>query len=153
VALVTLMAGISPSLVFLISVRRKDAHWTVSAFDLACGLVSLAAIVFLATYREMGVAIGLAIASDALASIPTYHKSIVDPSSESWVLYGCLSVSALITLATITTWTITSAGFATYLAMLGISLSLLIVFGKRLGRARAGGDCDAVGRPSAARAS
>jgi hypothetical protein len=130
VALLTLLAGISPAVVFLVSVRQKDAHWKVSAFDLACGLTSLAAIVFLAIYREKGAAIGLAIASDAIASVPTYRKSIVDPSSESWVLYGCLSISALVTLATLRTWTITSAGFAAYLAVLGVSLSLLIAFGK-----------------------
>jgi hypothetical protein len=130
-ALLTLVAGICPCLVFLICLRRRQARWSVSAFDLACGGLSLVAVVLLAVYRQADRPDGLAIAADGLAAIPTYRKSVRDASSESWVPYGCLAASALLTLSTIRVWTFASAGFAIYLAVLGTSLSVIVALGSR----------------------
>ncbi|GII65330.1 hypothetical protein Skr01_54150 [Sphaerisporangium krabiense] len=134
VSLVTLIAGINPTIIFLATLRSRDAHWSVSAFDLTCGALSIAGLVLWITYRQAGFAVTLAILSDALASAPTFKKSLSDPQSESWSVYGCLSVSSLITLATIDDWKFANYGFVGYLAVLGTSLTMIVLMGSRLRR-------------------
>jgi hypothetical protein len=123
------MAGINPTLVFLVSIRRTDAHWSISAFDLLCGLLSVIGLAFWIVFQNAGFAIVISIVADAFASVPTYRKSLSDPESEEWTLYGCLTVSALISLATIKNWTFPEFGFVGYLALIGISMTLIILVG------------------------
>ena len=42
VSIITLVMGINPALIFVLSLRRPDAHWSVSRYDIVCGLISLA---------------------------------------------------------------------------------------------------------------
>ena len=54
-----------------------------------------------------------------------------DPRSESFLNFACLAVSALITLATIRTWSLSHYAFAAYLALLGISMTAVILLRNR----------------------
>ncbi|MBO3748040.1 hypothetical protein J5X84_18355 [Streptosporangiaceae bacterium NEAU-GS5] len=130
-ALVTLMAGVNPLLIFLASIRNKAAQWSISSFDLLCGSLSIVGVAGWLVYRQAGFAVAFSILSDGLAAIPTFRKSRSDPQTESWIVYGCLSVSALITLATIDTWRFANYGFAAYLAVLGISLTTVNILETR----------------------
>ncbi|GIF22138.1 hypothetical protein Ate02nite_48680 [Paractinoplanes tereljensis] len=110
---------------------RRQGAWGVSAFDLFCGALSVAGLVAWAVTQRASYAVLLAIAADALASVPTFRKAWRNPASESWLNFGCLTFSALITLATITTWSLSRYAFAAYLAVLGLSMSAVILLRNR----------------------
>ncbi|WP_436533680.1 hypothetical protein [Actinoplanes sp. HUAS TT8] len=126
-ALVTLFTGVSPLVVVVVLILRGQAAWGVTGFDVFCGALSVLGIAAWLLTRHAAYAVVLAIAADALASVPTYRKSWRDPESESWFNYGCLTVSALITLATISGRTLSHYAFAGYLAVLGAGLTAIIL--------------------------
>lgn len=126
VALVTLVAGINPALIFAISLRRSGAHWSISTLDIVCGVLSLAGLALWCLSRDGLYAIVLAIAADALASVPTFRKSFSHPESESPILYALSAVSAVITMLSIQEWTFDRYGFALYLLVTDLSLALVI---------------------------
>jgi hypothetical protein len=130
-SLLTLVVGVNPAIIFSISIRRPDAHWSVSTFDVVCGALSLIGLGLWLSLRDAQLAVALSIVADGLASAPTYRKVLVDPYSESVVLYLCLLVSCTITLLTIEEWHFTNYGFVVYLALIGLSLTALIAIGRR----------------------
>jgi hypothetical protein len=130
-ALLTFIVAFNPTVVVFLLLRHPERRWQVSMFDIVCAALALAGLGLWIHYSTAVYAVLFAVAADALAAIPTYRKVLTDPTSESWLLYACLTVSSCITLATIKTWSLTSAGFAAYLAVLGISLTYLQVTGQR----------------------
>ncbi|MFF4490759.1 hypothetical protein ACFY0F_30545 [Streptomyces sp. NPDC001544] len=133
-ALVTLVVGVNPLLILLFALRSPDAHWKLTRFDLACGALALLGLGLWACLRNATYAILLSIASDFMASLPTYRKSLSNPESESSVLYIFLTISATITLLTIKDWSLANYAFSAYLATLGASLSVIILLGRVRGR-------------------
>ena len=65
------------------------------------------------------------IAADALGAIPTLRKTCSHPQSESPVFFGLFTISAVITLLTITEWSVTNAAFAVYIFVLYAVLYVL----------------------------
>ena len=126
-ALLTLSTGTSPLIVVIILLVRRKGSWQVTTFDICCGLLSVTGILAWVITRHAEYAVGFAIGADALASAPTYRKAWRDPHSESWINFGCLAVSALVTLATIKVWAISQYAFASYLGALGLSLAAVII--------------------------
>lgn len=126
-AFVTLVAGISPTLTLLVSVRSRTAHWTTSRFDIGCGACAVLGVVCWAVFADARFALVFAIFADALAAIPTFRKSFTNPESENWVQYACLTTSSLITLASLQVWSFATYGWAAYLALLGSGLAITIV--------------------------
>jgi hypothetical protein len=133
---ITLFTSVSPATVVVVLLIRGNYLLDVTPFDVGCGLLSILGLALWLSLRETGFAVGFAILSDALASLPTYRKAIRRPGSESWITYGCLAVSALITLATVTEWSFARVGFLVYLAVLGSTMTATVLIGGR--RARAG---------------
>ncbi len=125
VSFLTLVAGLNPALILLAALRKRDAHWAVTRFDIGCGCLSLAGILTWWILRNASYAIAFSIAADALASIPTFHKSIRNPESESPVLYVCSAISAIITVFTIHHWSFDYYGFVVYLLVADSSLALI----------------------------
>jgi hypothetical protein len=134
VSIITLVMGMNPALIFVLSLRRPDAHWSVSRFDVACGLISLAGLWLWWSYRNPIYTIVFAIASDLLASVPTYRKSITSPTSESPVLYVLAALGAFVTLLTIHDWTLYRYGFALYILCVDLSLAIVITVSGALRR-------------------
>ncbi|GIM96586.1 hypothetical protein [Paractinoplanes toevensis] len=130
-SLITLFTGASPLVVVVMLIARRQGAWGVTACDLFCGALSVAGLIIWALTRHAAYAVLFAIAADALAAVPTYRKAWRNPGSESWFNFACLAVSALITLATITTWSPAHYAFAAYLAVLGLSMTAVILLGNR----------------------
>jgi len=147
VSFLTLVAGLNPALILLAALWKRDAHWGVTRFDFGCGCLSLAGILTWWILRDASYAIAFSIAADALASIPTFRKSISDPDSESPVLYVCSTFSAIITLFTIHHWSFDYYGFVVYLLVADGSLAVIGLNASRVRRS-AGNDSDrGQGRP------
>jgi hypothetical protein len=78
------------------------------------------------------VAIGMSIAADALASVPTLIKAVRAPETEHATPFRNAVFNAGITLLTITHWSFSTWGFPVYIMILGATLYTLVRIRPRL---------------------
>jgi hypothetical protein len=127
-SLMTFMVGFGPMLVLAASFVNRKAYWKISRLDIACGALSVLALILWKITGTGDVAIALSIAADLLAGVPTVIKSYKEPKSESYQVFMFGAISAAITLLTIKHWTLASAGFPIYIFLICILLFSLIRF-------------------------
>jgi hypothetical protein len=120
------MSGFSPFLILLASFINKRAYWKLSAFDYACGALSILALVLWYITENPNVAIVFAIFSDALAATPTLRKAWRNPKSEfSWPFL--VGVFSPITSFFVTqTWRFSDIAFPAYLILINILLVISV---------------------------
>jgi hypothetical protein len=127
-SLMTFMVGFLPLTVFLASFINRKAYWQITRLDIACGLLSLAALALWAVTRKGDIAIALSIAADGLAAVPTILKSWKEPETEDYRVFLCATISTVITLLTLQEWKFAVYGFPVYILLLGVLLTGLIAF-------------------------
>ena len=120
------MAGFSPLMIFIASFFAKKAYWKPSTFDYVCGALSALALVMWWLTKDPNVAIVFAIASDALASIPTITKAWTNPETESIWPYVVGVFGAASSLVVATLWTFSAYAFPSYLIITNILVLLAI---------------------------
>jgi hypothetical protein len=125
------MSGFSPFLIFSASFVTKKAHWTLTLFDYVCGVLSALALVLWYVTKDPNVAIVFAIASDGLASIPTFTKAWNHPETEvAWpFIVGVFNAAT--SFWAFTTWTFSAYAFPAYLILINILL-FFSVYKKKL---------------------
>jgi hypothetical protein len=125
------MAGFSPFLIFTASFFAKKAYWRLSSFDYVCGALSIIALLMWLLTKDPNVAIVFAIASDALASIPTLTKAWTNPETESvWpFIIGVFGAASSLAVATL--WTFSEYSFPSYLIIVNIMV-LLALYNRQL---------------------
>jgi hypothetical protein len=125
------MAGFSPLLIFVASFFAKRAYWKLSTFDYICGALSGLALIMWWLTKDPNVAIVFAIASDALASIPTLTKAWTNPKTESvWpFIIGVFGAGSSLAVATL--WTFSEYAFPAYLIIVNIMV-LLALYNRQL---------------------
>lgn len=130
----TFMVGFGPLLVFIASFLNRKAYWKISRLDIACGALSVIALILWWITGEGNIAIALSIVADLLAGVPTLIKAYKEPETEHPDVFRNGALSAFITLLTIKTWTFASYGFALYILLICVTLYALIRFklGERL---------------------
>jgi len=130
-ALPVFMSGFSPFLIFTASFFSKKAHWTLASFDYVCGVLSGLALVLWYVTKDPNVAIAFAIASDALASIPTLKKAWAHPETElAWpFIVGVFN--SFTSFWAFTIWTFSAYAFPAYLIVINILL-FFSVYKKKL---------------------
>jgi hypothetical protein len=125
------MAGFSPLLIFTASFFAKKAYWKPSTFDYVCGVLSAFALIMWWLTNDPNIAIVFAIASDALASIPTLRKAWTNPETESVWPFIIGTFGATSSLAVATLWTFSEYAFPSYLIIINIMV-LLALYNKQL---------------------
>jgi hypothetical protein len=125
------MAGFSPFLIFTASFFAKKAYWRLSSFDYVCGALSAIALIMWWLTKDPNIAIIFAIASDALASIPTLTKAWKNPETESvWpFIIGVFGAASSLAVATL--WTFSEYSFPSYLIIVNIMV-LLALYNKHI---------------------
>ena len=119
------MNGFTPLLIFLSSFAVKKAYWKIAKFDYVCGILSALALVLWYITKVPDIAILFAIATDALAGVPTVIKAWRNPETETiWVYVGG-AFTSIAAYTAINTWTFSSYAFPTYIFI----LNLIIIFG------------------------
>lgn len=123
-AIPVFMTGFAPFLIFMASFLTKKAYWKLGRFDYLCGGLSASALVLWVVTMEPVLSIILAIASDAIASIPTLTKAWHNPETESvWpFITGLFNASASLVVAA--TSSFSEIAFPIYL----LAINLLLVF-------------------------
>jgi len=116
------MAGVCTLLIFVSSFLTKKAYWKLTSFDYGCGILSALAIVLWLITKEPNVAIVLAIASDALASVPTLIKAWHHPETESLWVYVTGVFSGIASFGAAKIWTFSEYAFPAYLIIISILL-------------------------------
>jgi hypothetical protein len=132
-ALMTFAVGFGPLVIFIASFFNKKSDWQITKFDLFCGAISIFALILWGLTKDAFLALVLAMAADGVACIPTYLKSYKHPETEDYRAYLFAGISALITLATIQTWSFLYYGFPVQTFIICAVFVVLIKF--RLGKA------------------
>jgi hypothetical protein len=127
-SLMTFMVGFGPLIVFISSFVNRKAYWKISKLDIACGTLSVLALILWTLTGTGDIAIALSIVTDLLAGIPTIIKAYKEPATESYLAFMFGAISAAITLLTIKQWTLGNAGFPVYIFIICLSLFILIRF-------------------------
>ena len=127
-AVMTFMVGFSPLLVLVASFVGRHAYVKVTRFDLACGSLSLVAIVAWRVTGEGNVAILFSLLADLLAAVPTLRKAYHHPHTETATAFLCSGISAVITILTIDDWTFAVAAFPIYIVVMSGVLFGLVRF-------------------------
>lgn len=82
-SLMTLTLGFVPCVVVVASFRNPRSVWRIGKFDVFCGVVSLAGLVFWSFINQPTVALVFFVAADQVAALPTLRKSWIAPASET----------------------------------------------------------------------
>ena len=127
-SLTTFMVGFGPLMVFLASFVNKESYWKITRFDLACGALSLFALVLWAITGIGNVAIALSIVADVFATLPTLKKGFQHPGTEHPLPFLTGAISATITLLTLKAWSFSNGGFALYILLVSLTLFTLVQF-------------------------
>jgi hypothetical protein len=114
-ALTTFMIGFSPLLIFIASFFIKKAYWAITKFDLACGVLSLLALIMWYFTKNANVAISFAILADLIAGIPTIIKAYHHPETENSVEYSTSLISIVILMLTLKNFDFAFLAFPLYI--------------------------------------
>ncbi|MGH3731893.1 MAG: hypothetical protein ACRDVC_00700 [Acidimicrobiales bacterium] len=127
----TLTLGIVPCAVVAASYRNSHAVWKIGTFDIVCGSISLAGLIFWAFVNEPTIALISFVCADQAAGLPTLRKSWLAPTTESPRVFmlGCLN--CVITILTLKVWTTAGVLFPGCIAVTDFAMSVLILM--RLG--------------------
>lgn len=129
IALMTFMVGFGPLMIFIASFVNKNSVWKLTSFDIACGGLSLLGIACWFIFRAGEIAIVFSILADGLALLPTLVKAWSKPETESPLVFFNGAVSAVITMLTIKSWTLASAGFTVYI-FIACALMFVVIWFK-----------------------
>ena len=101
--------------------------WKIGAFDLACGAIALAGLVFWAFAKEPTVALVSFVCADQVAGLPTLRKSWLAPSTESSRVFVMGSINCIITVLTLKVITTAGVLFPGCVAISDFLLATLII--------------------------
>jgi hypothetical protein len=127
-SLMTFMVGFGPLMVLIASFVSRHAYVKITRFDLACGSLSIIAIVAWRITGEGNVAIMFSLLADLLAAVPTLRKAYTHPHTETAVAFLCSGISAFITILTIDEWTFAVAAFPIYIVVMSSVMYTLVRF-------------------------
>jgi hypothetical protein len=127
-AAATFAVGFMPLLIFAASFVNAQAQWRIGAFDIVCGVLSVAGLVLWAVTSDANLAILFAIIADFLAAVPTISKAWSRPQTESSTLFWTGIVNGAIGLLIVDVWAFEEYGFIAYILLINVFLALLITF-------------------------
>ncbi len=126
-SLMTLMLGLVPCSIVFASFKNPNAVWKIGPFDLACGAIAIAGLVFWAFAREPTVALVSFVCADQVAGLPTLRKSWLAPSTESSRVFVMGSINCIITVLTLKALTTAGVLFPGCVAVADFVMATLII--------------------------
>ncbi len=116
------LAGFFPLVVFIASFINPKSYWKITKFDVACGLLSLVALIIWLFMGQARTAILVAALADLFAALPTIIKCWKYPETETGFTFALGLLSVLLILPSIQVWNIENASFQVYLLVVNIIL-------------------------------
>jgi hypothetical protein len=135
-SLITLMLGLVPAVVVVVSFRNAHSVWKLRGFDIVCGVVSLAGLIFWLAVNQPTIALVSFVAADQIAALPTVRKSWLAPETETAVAFVMGSLNTGITVLTLKQVTTAGALFPGTITAMDAIIAFLIIsrIGPRLRR-------------------
>ncbi len=133
-SLLALTTGFFASATFVASFFNKKSYWKITLFDIICGGLSILGLILWYLTRIGNMAIVFSIFADVLAALPVVVKSYNYPETESAYPWLLVSISGMLTLLTIKSWTFASYAFPLYGFLINLIIFTLVKF--KLGRVR-----------------
>lgn len=124
-AWMSLGLAVGPLTICAVSIIRRDARWRITWFDILCGGLAAVGLIFWRLTNDPIIAIWFAIAADIFGGVPTVIKMYKHPHTEKPFPYFLSMVSMIVTLLTITNWTVASAAFPIYILLINLLLFTL----------------------------
>lgn len=127
----TLCIAAIPSAIFiaaLASLRRYGPSERLGKLDYTCGVLSLLTLALWQVTASGHVAIALSIGVDAIVAVPVVIQAYRAPQSDHPLIWLASGFNALVTLLTLSEFTLVSAAFGMYLLVVCAVMSLLLVF-------------------------
>ena len=121
-----LVGGVVPGVIFLGSFFNRKSYWQLTWFDWICGGLSLTALLFWQLASSPLIAVLLATAANAFASIPTFIKAWNFPETETRLIFITSFLSAILIIPAIPVWTIANSAFQIGLMVTSGALLLAI---------------------------
>ncbi len=121
------MSGFGPLLVTITGLFVSKSYWKLSAFDYACGILSLVALGAWLLADSPILAILLAAFADILASLPTILKAWKFPETETFYTYFVGLFTASIIIPAIPVWNIENSAFQVYLLAMNATLFFIML--------------------------
>lgn len=134
-SLTTLMLGLMPFVIVVVSFKNPHSVWKIGRFDLFCGAISLSGLIFWGLVNAPTVALISFIAADQIAALPTVRKAWIAPTTESSRVFFLGVVNCAITLMTLKHFTTAGVLFPGCILVTDLIIGLLVVtrLGQRLG--------------------
>lgn len=133
-SVLTLSIGVGPALVLASTFVNPAAYWRIRPFDVACGAVSVLALVVWLTLPDPTPAVVVAVLADLVAGVPTIRKAWTSPGTEAAAPFLLVGGNGAITLLTLERWAVSDWAFAVYIVVLGWGLAALIALRTRAQR-------------------
>ena len=127
-----LVGGVVPAVIFLGSFVNRNSYWRLTRFDWLCGGLSLTALLFWQFVNSPLIAVLLATAANAFASIPTFINAWNFPETETRLIFITSFLSAILIIPAIPVWTIANSAFQIGL-MVTTGALLLAIYRKDFG--------------------
>jgi hypothetical protein len=127
-----IVGGLVPMAILIASFANRKSYWRLTRFDLACGALSLLALIFWGMVDSPLIAILLAAAGNTLAAVPTFIKAWNFPETETRITFITSFISAILILPAIPVWNVENAAFQ-ILLLISTGLLLMAVYRKKLG--------------------
>ncbi len=124
------MVGFMPLLIFISSLLKKRAVWTISFFDWICGGLSLLGLLFWIVTNEPNVAIIFSLVSDTFASLPTYVKAYKAPFTENYAVFLAGVINTIIVILSLSSFSFSHIAFPLYI-LINHALFVLIILWRR----------------------
>lgn len=102
-----------------------------SRFDVICQAGAIVGLILWFVFNSPTIAIVATIAIDLIAALPTFRHSWLQPGEETWQTYFIGSAGAALGILSIEDFSVNSLAYPTYLLLLGLSLSAVIVGRRR----------------------
>jgi hypothetical protein len=128
-AAMTFALGFSPLIVFVLSLKDNLNRSQLTPATITCGVLAAIGVMLWLTTNNPALAILFSILADIFGSIPTVIKAYKNPKSEVAFPYFLSSASMVITLLTITKWSLPSYGFPIYIFLINALIFSLVYFG------------------------
>lgn len=131
-AVMTFTSGFFPLVIFAISFKSKGSKWKISKLDIICASISILGIILWLNTQDPISAIIFSIIADGFAGIPTITKAFFKPETEDLWGFVFPLLGAVVTLLTLTDWSLAYSAFPLYI--LGITSLLVILIKFKLGK-------------------
>lgn len=123
----TLLFGVMPIFVLVASTKNPHGQWRVSIFDALCGVVSVVGLVVWLSTSHPTWGLVAQVVADAVAGLPTLHKAMRHPQTESPFAFTTGVINATLALLVLHHWTTAGALFPLSILVMNSLIVLFIV--------------------------